>query len=143
MSDDTKNIDELTDDSSSSKKVGESSSEIPKNPYSGIKRLLSEEDLDNIAIKKLIISENDKLERQISELEKIKTKYHEIDKEKAVLEEKVAKRNSFEILYSFCLSVGSVLAGLSGIFWEQKGYLLLILGIVLIIGGIIAKIAKK
>ncbi len=61
-------------------------------------------------------------------------------KKSSVLDEKIIKNSSFEILYSSCLSIGSVL---SGIFWENKGYLLLIIGLDLMAGGIFAKIFRK
>ncbi len=143
MKDDNKILKDLIDDTSSSSKKTETHNEVPNSPYSGIKRVLTEEDLNNIAIKKLILSENDRLERRVLELEITEKKFHIVDKEKAVLEEKTTKNNSFEILYSSSLSIGSVLAGISGIFWDKQGYLLLILGLVLMAGGIFAKIFRK
>jgi len=136
-------IDALTDDTKTDPPQTSLDNEVPASPYSGIKRALTEDDLNNPAIKKLILSENDRLESRICKLEKIETNFHHIDKEKAVLEVKLLKNNSFEILYSSCLTIGSALAGISGIFWEKKGFILMIIGIVLIAGGIFAKIFKK
>jgi len=116
---------------------------IPTNPYTNIKRELSEEELKSPAVQKLLLNEHDKLEQRISELEGYVERFHNSDKLRAILDEKLKTTNAFEILYSFCLTAGSALAGISGIFWDKKGYLLLIIGFVFILGGIISKFVKK
>lgn len=143
MSDKEKLLSELTDDTDSSKKGAQSGLGVPINPFSGIGRVLSEDDLDSPGIKKLILSEIDKLQNRVEELELVESKYHILDKRNAVLEGKIQKNGSFEILYSFCLTIGSALAGISGVFWETKGVILMVIGLVLIAGGIAAKIVRK
>ena len=116
---------------------------IPGRPYSRLRRELSEEDLTNPAVQKLIISDIDKLEVRISDLEEFQVKFYETDKEKAVLEEKLKGHNSHEILYSFCLSAGSGLLGISSLFeLGEKGWIFLVIGGILIIGGILSKFVK-
>ena len=116
---------------------------IPTNPYTNIKRELSEDELKSPAVQKLLLNEHDKLEQRISELEGFVERFYNSDKLRAILEEKLKTTTAFEILYSFCLTAGSALIGISGIFWDKKGYLLLIIGFVFILGGIISKIVKK
>jgi hypothetical protein len=116
---------------------------IPTNPYTNIKRELSEEELKSPAVQKLLLNEHDKLEKKIAELEGYIDRFHTSDKLRAILEEKLKGTNAFEVLYSFCLTAGSALAGISGIFWDKNGYLLLIIGFVILLGGIISKLVKK
>ncbi|MDN5216624.1 hypothetical protein QQ020_31435 [Fulvivirgaceae bacterium BMA12] len=122
----------------------EASSYVPGKPYSKLRRELADEDLSNPAVQKLLISEIDKLEIRVSALELVETNYHRIDKEKAVLEEKLRTHNSLEVLYSFCLAIGSGLIGLASLFKiEEKGWIFLVSGGILIIGGISSKLVKK
>ena len=116
---------------------------IPINPYTNIKRELSEDELKSPAVQKLLLNEHDKLEQRIVELEGYIERFHTSDKLRAILEEKLKTSNAFEVLYSFCLTAGSALAGISGIFWDKNGYLLLIIGFIFILGGIISKFVKK
>ncbi|MEQ8811006.1 MAG: hypothetical protein RIE59_18180 [Imperialibacter sp.] len=124
-----------------SKEIGEKY--IPGNPYSHLRRELSEEDLTNPAVQKLIISDIDKLEAKILDLEEFQNRFHEEDKNKAILEEKLKKHNSHDILYSFCLSAGSGLLGISSLFEvKDEGWIFLVIGGLLIIGGILSKYVK-
>ena len=117
---------------------------VPGKPYSKLRRELADDDLSNPAVQKLLISEIDKLESRVCELELIETKYHETDKDKAVLEEKLRTYNSMEVLYSFCLAIGSGLLGFASMFEvEKKGWIFIVSGSILIIGGILSKLVKK
>lgn len=130
------------------KDTGKDSREIEKNyipgrPYSRLRRELSEEDLTNPAVQKLIISDIDKLEARISDLEDFQVKFYETEKDKAVLQEKLKGHNSHEILYSFCLSAGSGLLGISSLFeMKEEGWIFLTIGGLLIVGGILSKYVK-
>lgn len=114
---------------------------VPGKPYSKLRRELSEEDLSNGAVQKLLLNEIDKLEMRICELEIIEKKFYEVDKLKAVQDEKLITHNSIEILYSSCLAIGSAILGLSSMLGE-KAWVFLIVGGVLIIGGLVSKYKK-
>ena len=136
------------------KKLTTDSMEIPVSPYSNIRRSISEEDLQSSAIQRILLSEVDKLENkanaleisvkdQFSEYKKLQDSYHLVDKEKSILEEKLKTNKAQEVLYSFCLTSGSIIIGLSKTVWEQGlGGIFLALGLFLIIGGLITKIIK-
>lgn len=115
---------------------------IPGKPYSKLRRELADEDLSNQAVQKLLLSEIDKLELRVSYLEDIEKQFHVVDKSKAVLEEKMKTESSHEILYSFCLAIGSGLLGLASLF-ENKEWIFLVAGGILIVGGILSKLVKK
>ena len=100
------------------------------------------------------MSEVDKLENRSLELEDIlrekeeafnnlNNQYHKIDKEKGILDEKFSTSKSQEVLYSFCLTSGSIIIGLSKNYWSNGfGWIFLVVGLFLIIGGIISKAIK-
>jgi hypothetical protein len=136
------------------KEVKKTSNEIPVSPYSNIKREITEEDLKFPVIQRILLSEVDKLERKNSKYEdilkstdinfnKLKDEFHEKDKQKDILEEKLKSHKSQEILYSFCLTSGSIMIGLSKQVWnEGLGGVFIGIGLFLIIGGIISKAVK-
>jgi hypothetical protein len=133
----------LTADVTSTKKKEEDHLSVPSSPFMNIKRDLKEEDLKNPAVQRLILSENDKLEHHVHSLELIRDQYHIIDKQCAVLSSKIDQNSAFEIIYTICVAIGSALSGISAIYWEQKGYILLLIGLGLTFGGIVAKIFRK
>lgn len=142
MEKDKKVNDYLTADSSAQTKSQEIPA-VPSSPFVNIKRDLTEEDLKNSAVQRLLLSENDKLGHQVHRLEIIEERFHLIDKECSVLKEKVGNNTSFEIIYTACIAIGSTICGISSIYWAQKGYILLLFGLGLIICGILAKIIKR
>jgi len=117
---------------------------IPGNPYSRINREISESDLESPAVQRILLGEVDKLQSKVDDLQNFKSNYHESDKKCAILEEKVKSMNSGEILYSICLTMGSILIGLSTAIWSTgHGWISIVLGGLLIISGIASKVVKK
>ncbi|HCA10031.1 hypothetical protein [Chryseobacterium sp.] len=127
---------------------------IPISPYSNIQRSITEEDLQFPAVQRILLSEVDKLESRNLVLENqignchndyklLNEKFHTVDKEKTVLDEKLKTNKAQEVLYSFCLTSGSIIIGLSKTVWDQGlGPIFLGLGFFLILGGLITKITK-
>lgn len=116
---------------------------IPTDPYANVRRELSEEELTSPAVQRLLLSDHDRVERECERLKSFEEKYHECDKQVAILKEKLRISTASEILYTCCISFGSILSGISGIYWDNKGWLLLIIGVAMVIGGVIYKIVRK
>jgi len=115
--------------------------------YSKVEMVLSEEDLKTPVVQKHLITEVERLKNAIAELKVYERNFYIVDKEKAVLEEKLKSSNSFEILYSFCLTIGAAFIGLSTIFYSDTKYsnyffVLIASGFFLIIGAAISKIKR-
>jgi len=116
---------------------------VPGKPYSKIRRELSDEDLGNSAVQKLILSEIDRLEKEVTKLEPYKDKFYESEKQGAVLTAKLKFSNAHEILYSFGLAVGSAIMSLGALFpINQKGWIFLVVGSLLILGSVLSKFIK-
>lgn len=116
---------------------------IPADPYANVKRELSEEELASPVVQKLLLNDNYRMEEEIKRLKEVETLYHTKDKEAAILEEKLKKATGTEVLYTACETVGSLLAGISALYWDNKGWIVLIIGVGLVIGGIIFKYVVK
>ncbi len=116
---------------------------IPGKPYSKLKREISEDDLKHPAVQRLLLNEIDSLESKNDALNKFKVSFYQIDKDNAILKEKLKTHSAIEILYGFSLTIGSALLGLSSLIWDSgKGWTLILIGGILLIGGLISKFAK-
>ena len=119
------------------------STSIPYDPYAKVQRLLSEEDMSSSAVQKLLLNENVRLNKEIEKLRLVEDKYHNRDKEAAILEEKLKKSTGSEILYTICTGGGSALVGFSKAFWDDNGWVLLVMGFVFVICGLVFKFVKR
>ena len=133
---------EVSKDSGAGKEKVTNSS-IPSDPYANVQRQLSEMDMNSPAVKKLLLNENDRLSRENEKLQQVREKYYIRDKEAAVLEEKLKQSTGAEVLYTLCTSGGAALAGFSKVFWDKGGWILLLMGLIFIVGGILFKIVKR
>ena len=116
---------------------------IPIDPYANVRRELSEDELTSPAVQRLLLSDHDRVERECERLKSFEEKYHECDKKVAILNEKLKNSTASDILYTCCVSFGSVLTGVSRIYWDNNGWILLFIGIALIIGGVVYKFVRK
>jgi len=110
--------------------------------YGNLPRGLTSDELLQTGTQKLILNDLSKAESKISELEPFREKYNNVFTEKCILEEKLAKTKRSEILYSFCITTGGLIIGLTKIFIDANGTLAVIMiaiGALLILGGILFK----
>lgn len=131
---------------SQSEKFSDKGNESPKSrkAFSKLRRELSDDELNSPAVQKLLLDNLDQLENTNFELEIFEDKFHAVDKEKAVLEEKLKSTQSSEILYTFTLTIGAAIIGLSPTFWTTGfGWLVVIVGFLLVLGGLISKFANR
>ena len=129
--------------------TGESSA--PSSPKKGrqafktVTRELSEEDLANPAVQKLLLDDLDRLETENEEHKRYREKFHDADKRVAVLEEKGKTAVAIEILSGACLTIGAAALGYAKVLWSSQpsGWMALVFGFVLLISGIVAKVVKR
>ncbi|WP_294743660.1 hypothetical protein [uncultured Prevotella sp.] len=140
--DDVKII-EVSKDSGMGRGQGTVPTSIPYDPYANVQRLLSEDDMSSPAVQKLLLNENDRMSREIEKIRTIEEKYHSRDKEAAILEEKLKQSTGADVLYTLCEAGGSALVGVSSTFWNNNGWILLIMGCVFILGGILFKFVQR
>lgn len=78
-----------------------------------IRRILSDKELKQPGVIKLVIDDLSRLESENFELQDYKTKYHELDKEVCKLEEKVKKHTAMDVLLDSLFALGGILMGLA------------------------------
>jgi hypothetical protein len=104
---------------------------------------LTEDDIKSPAFFKMLLSENEKNEKELSSLNNIKDKYYDCKMNLAVAEEKIKIKTSVEILSDVIYSIGGVLLAVSGFdltknFQINNG-IFIFLGLSLIIGTAVSK----
>lgn len=114
-----------------------------KQAFQYITRELSDDDLKNPAVGKLLLNEIDRLEIENDELGDYKEQFHEADKKVAVLQEKSKTHLVAEITSVGCIAIGGILIG-HGMSEPSNwiigcGALVFIIGIV----AIVAKVVKR
>lgn len=113
--------------------------------FSKLATELSDEDLKSPGVQKMLLAEISRLESAALYSEEFKGKYHEADKECAVLKEKEKTLIFSEILYSVSLTLGAALLGVAPSV-TSANYSPMVVGIIgtlLVIGAIVAKVGKK
>jgi hypothetical protein len=120
-----------------------STASIPASPYSKISREIAEADLSSPAVQRILLGEVDKLQQRVEHLEEIEAKFYRVDKERAILQEKVTSLTSHDVLYGFCLTIGSAIVGLSPLVWEHGyGEVTIGTGLILVLGAILSRVIK-
>ena len=111
---------------------------------SSLKRELTDEELASTGTQKMLLEELERLTEENAALSSFRSLYHEADKNVAVLGVKQKKNISFEIISGSCLAVGAAALGYAPNVWGHppSGQILIGFGIVLTIGGIIAKAVR-
>ena len=91
------------------------------------------------------LEERDILANESAELKSYQAQFHETDKKVAVLEEKNKTHLVAEILSGVCFTIGAAMLGYAPVLWKSQpsGWIALVFGLVLIIGGIFAKAVKR
>lgn len=121
---------------------------LSKGAFSKINRELTEEDLKSPGTQRLILNELDKYESCKAELDFYREQYYERSADCKVYEEKLKSNTTNEVASGFLLAFGPSLMTLTPSIVDKNGewyYLstiVLIIGIILLAGGIIAKIIK-
>ena len=106
---------------------------------------LSDDDLKSQGVQKMLLAEISRLENAALQADSYRDKYNESDKNCAVLKENQKTFVFSEILYSVSLTLGAVLLGLTPSIKTEGVSPVIIggIGVILIIGAVIAKVFKK
>jgi hypothetical protein len=120
-----------------------SAEKVPRDPFSKVRPELSEDEFASPAVGRLLLDRIADLQTQIQDERPYRARFHEADKERAILQEKFKTRVSSEVISGFCLAVGAVLVSLAPVLSvkpEITSTILAWIGIALIIGGIGSRI---
>jgi len=108
-------------------------------------RELSDEELSSPAVQKLLLDEIDRIESENNDLLEYRSKFHEVDKKVAVLEQQGKQKIVTEIISMTCTTIGAAALGYSRVLWSDQptAYIAIAFGSILVICGIIAKVIKS
>jgi len=111
---------------------------------SGLKRELTNEELSSTGTQKMLLEELERLSQEVGNLSGYRESFYQADKLVAVLEEKLKRFKSVEIVSGACLAIGAAALGYAPAVWEHQpsGWICLAFGVVLVVGGIYAKVVK-
>ena len=113
--------------------------------FSKLATELTDEELKSPGVQKMLLAEISRLESTALYSERFREKFHDADKDRAVLREKEKTYIFSEILYSASLALGAALIGLTPSIKSSNVSPILIgaIGVLLIIGAVVAKVVKK
>jgi hypothetical protein len=112
--------------------------------FRDIRRELAEADLANPGVQRLILNELDTALARIEVLTGFESRYHDRDKQAAVLEEKLKRRLAVDIAWTAGISLGVAFVTLAPVVWETPPTwvhtVFLAFGAILIVGGIAVRV---
>jgi hypothetical protein len=114
--------------------------------FRDLRRQLTDEELRNPGVMKLVLDEFEKAEIDNEILRAYVDRFYQADKRAAVLEEKLKTATALEVFFAVGLAVGAMIVGLGPFLWQEEaayGVLCLIVGGVLLIGSVIARFVKS
>ena len=100
-------------------KLGVASRKVGRQAFRKLPRELTEQDLENPAVPKLLLNEIDRLEIENEEHKHYMERFHEADKKVAVLEEKGKTILALDISFGGCLTIGALILGQVLPLWSQ------------------------
>lgn len=114
----------------------------PRDAFSKVRGELSEEEFTTPAVSRMLLEKISDLQSQVRDEKPFRARFHQADKDKAVLEEKFKTRISSEVMFGVCLSAGSVLISVAPTLPASSGFptILISMGVVLFIGAVISRI---
>ncbi len=113
--------------------------------FRDIRRELSNEDLASPGVQKLLLDGWERADAQCEILNGYVERFHEADKRAAILEEKNRTVAALDIMFAVGVGVGCAIIALAPLFWsdQPKGWIALIVGVVLAGGAGIARVVKR
>ena len=112
---------------------------------SRVRRELSEEELSSPAVQRLLVEEIERLERERTQLLEVQREFYDVEKEAAILKEKLKQKVGGDIVFSVLLTVGAAALGYAPAVWKAQptGWLAIVFGVVLIVAGIVSKVVQR
>lgn len=112
---------------------------------SRIRRELSDEELASPAVQRLLIDEIERLDRDCSDLQEYRNKYHTAYTEHRVLQERLKKSLAGEIISGVCFSLAGAAFGYAPTVWNQQlnGEIAVSFGVILMVTAIASRVVLR
>jgi hypothetical protein len=115
---------------------------LSRDAFAKVRGELTEEEFASPVVSRMLLDRISDLRSQLQEEKPFRARFHQADKERAVLEEKFKTRISSEVMFGVCLSAGSVLISVAPTLPATSHFptILLWTGIILFLGAVISRI---
>lgn len=123
---------------------GEGAKDVAKSgAFGGIKREISDEDLKNPAVGRMLLDERDRLLQRIAGLEAYRENYHKADKRAEVCEAVEGTAQGRKLIHAVTQTGGGALIGAAASFSGQDLFwLLFIVGLLFVLGSVALSFKK-
>lgn len=116
--------------------------------FSGITRTLTEGELANPGVQKLLLEMLEQVDARCAYLEPFGDRFHEADKEVGVLRAKLDVDRSTEVAFGVGVGIGGILLGYVPAVWVSEeipfaGPVLLAVGALLVVGAIAFRVVRR
>ena len=110
-----------------------------------LRRQLTNEDLASPGVHKMLLDELERADADCELLNGYRTRFHDVDKRAAVLEERVRTQTALEVMFGVGVGLGGAIMGFAPSLWPSPpfGYIALGLGFLLVLGATIARVIKR
>lgn len=112
--------------------------------FRDVRRQLTNEDLANPGVQKLVLEDLERAEAQCEILQGYVERFHDANTRAAIAEEKLKGSTALEIMFGVGVGLGGAIIALAPLFWNEqpKGYLALIIGFLMVIGATFGRVRK-
>lgn len=112
--------------------------------FGKVRRDLTEDELGSSGVQKMLLDEIDRLDRIEEELRFTSINYHETSAALAVTEEKIRTHRAFDVISTGGVAAGSLLFGVAFSLQgnEKVFWVLIVLSIIIVAVGIVAKVVR-
>jgi hypothetical protein len=109
--------------------------------FSRLKRELTEEEICQPGVQKLVLEDHERLEGENRELRAFRDKYFGVSERLAVFEAGRKHKMAWEVVSSGCIALGAIVVGFTSSLWSSQpaGWLALIFGSLVLLLGISAR----
>lgn len=113
---------------------------------SRLKRELSEEELGTTGVQKMLVAEVERLDEENGALVEFRDKYYDLKADLAVAKQKENQGQAAEVISSACIALGGAALGYVPAVWGNQrlsAVLAIVIGLVLIVAAIVAKVVRR
>lgn len=113
--------------------------------FRDIRRQLTDEDLANPGVQRIILDELERADEQCEVLQTYVNRFHDADKRAAILEVSARNQRAIDVFFGVGVGLGGTLMGLAASVWQEGwlGLIVLAVGIVLVLGAVVARAVKR
>ncbi len=108
---------------------------------------MKDEELSNPGVVKLMLDELEQSAQECAELRVYVEKFHDADKQAAILEERLRAATAIEVAFGVGVGLGGTVLGLAPFYWDKnrphEAVVVVIVGMILMVGATVMRVIKR